>query len=216
MDGLEQDRHLLMALSQFSGFPPSRMAVEAGLAATTILRPINGTTTSRLSAPTLEKLQQRYPDFAGWSEFLGRGAIVPADPDMVEVDQIDLRYGLGATYVDVPVEAQKRVFSRSWLRNFTTSPPEHLFWTAGEGDSMDPTIRSGEVVLIDTAQSIPRMSGGIWALTIGEMGMIKRLHVPGRNRIQLLSDNGKEPPYDPVDDDEMKIIGRVVAVVRKL
>lgn len=138
------------------------------------------------------------------------------DPDLVEVDQIDLRYGLGATYVDVPIDAQKRVFSRSWLRNFTASAPEHLFWTAGEGDSMDPTIRSGEIVLIDTAQKIPRMSGGIWAITIGEVGMIKRHHVPGKGRVQFLSDNGREPPIEPTDDDELVVIGRVVAVVRRL
>lgn len=192
------------------------MAIEAGLAATTILRPINGTSTSRLSAPTLEKLQQRYPDFPGWSEFLGRGSVTPADPDVVEIDEIDMRYGLGATFVDVPIETQKRVFSRSWLRHFTASAPEHLFWTAGEGDSMEPTIRSGEIVLIDAAQKVPRLSGGIWALTIGELGMIKRYHVPGRGRVQLLSDNGREPPIEPVDDDELQIVGRVVAVVRKL
>ncbi|MFX9031477.1 hypothetical protein ABTN13_20295, partial [Acinetobacter baumannii] len=35
------------------------------------------------------------------------------DPDAVELDQINLRYGLGATYVDGPVETEKRVFSRS-------------------------------------------------------------------------------------------------------
>lgn len=138
------------------------------------------------------------------------------DPDLVEIDQIDLRYGLGATYVDVPVEAQRRVFSRSWLRQFTHSTPEHLFWTAGDGDSMEPTIRSGEIVLIDAAQKTPRMSGGIWAVAMGEVGMIKRLHIPARNRLQLLSDNGREPPIEPVPDDELQIIGRVVAVVRRL
>ena len=216
MNGLELDRRLLNALSQFSGTTPSRMAIEAGLAATTILRPINGTATSRLSAPTLEKLRGRYPDFPGWPEFLGSGAISPADPDLVAIDEIDLRYGLGATYVDGPVETQKRVFSRSWLRHFTRSAPDHLFWTAGDGDSMEPTIRSGEIVLIDTAQKIVRMSGGIWAVTIGEMGMIKRVHVPGKSQLQLLSDNGREPPIIPITDDELQIIGRVVAVVRRL
>ena len=138
------------------------------------------------------------------------------DPDLVEVDQIDLRYGLGATYVDVPVESEKRVFSRSWLSQFTSAAPEQLFWALAEGGSMANTIMSGETVLIDRSQLIPRVSGGIWALTIGDLGMIKRLHVPGKGRIQWLSDSGLEPPIEPIEDDEMKIIGRVIAVVRRL
>lgn len=138
------------------------------------------------------------------------------DPDAVEIDQIDLRYGLGATYVDGPVESEKRVFSRSWLGQFTRSPPEQLFWALAEGGSMAGTIMSGETVLIDRSQKIPRVSGGVWALTIGGLGMIKRLHVPGKGRVQWLSDSGLEPPIEPTEDDEQMIIGRVVAVVRRL
>ena len=138
------------------------------------------------------------------------------DPDAVEIDQIDLRYGLGATYVDGPVESEKRVFSRSWLSQFTRSPPEQLFWALAEGGSMANTIMSGETVLIDRSQRIPRVTGGVWALTIGGLGMIKRLHVPGKGRVQWLSDSGLEPPIEPTEDDEQMIIGRVVAVVRRL
>lgn len=215
MDDLERDSALIRALVEHAGTTPAAVAKRANVAVTTVNRPFNGSAPSRLGRAALSKLQAAFPDFPGWSDYLGQ-SLVGADPDLVEVDQVDLRYGLGATYVDVPIEAQKRVFSRSWLRNFTASAPEHLFWTAGEGDSMDPTIRSGEIVLIDTAQKIPRMSGGIWALTIGEVGMIKRHHVPGRGRVQFLSDNGREPPIEPVEDDELVIIGRVVAVVRRL
>lgn len=138
------------------------------------------------------------------------------DADLVEIDQIDLRYGLGATYVDVHVESEKRVFSRSWLSQFTKAAPDQLFWALAEGGSMANTIMSGETVLIDRSQKIPRVSGGIWALTIGELGMIKRLHVPGKGRIQWLSDSGLEPPIEPTEDDEQMIIGRVIAVVRRL
>lgn len=138
------------------------------------------------------------------------------DPDAVEIDQIDLRYGLGATYVDGPVESEKRVFSRSWLGQFTRSPPEQLFWALAEGGSMAGTIMSGETVLIDRSQKIPRVTGGVWALTIGGLGMIKRLHVPGKGRVQWLSDSGLEPPIEPAEDDEQMIIGRVIAVMRRL
>jgi hypothetical protein len=173
-----------------------------------------------LNQRTLSAIDVQSVPAGGFSDrripWRGAEVIPQRDPDMVEIDQIDLRYGLGATYVDGPIESEKRVFSRSWLRNFTKSSPEHLFWTTGDGDSMEPTIRSGEIVLIDRGQTIPRLSGGVWAVTIGQVGMIKRLHVPGKGRIQLLSDNGREPPIEPLEDDELQVVGRVVAVVRRL
>lgn len=137
------------------------------------------------------------------------------DGDLVEIDQIDLRYGLGATYVDGPVESEKRVFSRSWLRNFTSSSPEHLFWTVGDGDSMEPTIRSGEVVLIDRSQMAIRSTDAIWAFSIGDLGSIKRLRPRRDGMVQILSDNPSVDPDDAPADD-INIIGRVIAVVRRL
>lgn len=216
MDGLEQDRRLLQALCDFAGLTPSRLAMEAGLAATTILRPFNGTTTSRLSAPTLQKLQERFPEFTAWADY-GVVLAPPAlHPDLVEIDEVDLRYGMGATYLDVPVTAERRVFSRSWLRNFTRAAPELLFWAAGDGDSMQPTIRSGEIVLIDTSQKTVRTSGNIWAVAIGEIGMIRRIHVTAKGRFQLISEHGNLPPEEIGEDDALNIIGRVIAVVRRL
>lgn len=215
MNGLEQDRRLLQALCDFAGLTPSRLAYEAGVAATTILRPFNGTSTSRLSAPTLQKLQERFPEFTDWSDFGVVIAPPQLPPDLVEIEEVDLRYGMGATYLDIPIETEKRVFSRSWLRNFTRSAPEQLFWASGDGDSMEPTIRSGEIILIDTAQKTVRVSGSVWAVAIGEVGMIRRIHVPSKGRFQLISEHGNLPPTD-VADDELHVIGRVIAVVRRL
>lgn len=214
MDGLGQDRALLQALCEHSGYPPSKLATEAGLAATTILRPINGTATTRLSAPTLQKLKDRFPDFPGWGAFFGQ-PVLQSDPDLVEIDQIDLRFGMGATYLDGPVETERRVFSRSWLRNFTRAAPEQLFWTLGDGDSMEPTIRSGEVILIDRSQTSLRSADAIWAVTIGDIAQVKRLRPRASGAVEILSDNPAVPP-DLAVDGELHIIGRVVAVVRRL
>lgn len=222
MNGLEQDTALLKALAEFTGLPPSVIAAEAGLADTTISRPYKGAATTRLSAPTLDKLRKRFPEFPGWTSNLlserqlGFRHKEPArDPDLVEIAQVDIRYGLGGSFLDLTENAAPRTFSRAWLREFTKASPENLFWAIGDGDSMEPTIRSGEIILIDRSQQTPRMAEGIWAVAIGEIGMVKRLHFPGQGRIELLSDNGLVPPVVP-GEDELQIIGRVVAVVRKL
>jgi phage repressor protein C with HTH and peptisase S24 domain len=139
------------------------------------------------------------------------------DDDLVEVAEIDLKYGLGATYLDNAFTSEKRRFSREWLRNFTRASPASLFWTIGDGDSMEPTIRSGEVILIDASQKTPRMSEGIWAVALGDFGMVKRIHYAGSERIELLSDNvSLQIPPIPVAEGELHVIGRVVAVVRRL
>ena len=144
-----------------------------------------------------------------------RGFPADRDPDLVDLDEIDLRFGLGGTYLDSPVTAEKRQFSRAWLRHFTHASPEHLFWSLGDGDSMEPTIRSGELILIDRSQDTPRFGDGIWAVAFGEIGMVKRLRPLPDGSVEIHSDN---PIVRPAlaSDGELHVIGRVVAVVRKL
>ena len=137
------------------------------------------------------------------------------DGDMVEISQIDLRYGLGGTYVDGPVDNQKRQFSRAWLRQFTHAAPDMLVWALGDGDSMEPTIRSGEVLLIDRSQDSPRSGDGIWAFALGDIGMVKRLRPLPDGTVEIHSDNPLVRPATSCDG-EIHIVGRVVAVVRKL
>lgn len=237
MKGFERDRKLLQDLIAFAGLTPAALAREAGVAVTTINRPYTGSVTTRLSQPTVEKLRRRFPDFPGWTAYLGilteapaptsseetraaeRGMsmIVDADDDTIEIAEIDLKYGLGATYLDTAITSEKRRFSREWIRNFTRAAPTSLFWATGDGDSMEPTIRSGEVILIDGSQKTPRMGEGIWAVALGDFGMIKRIHYAGADRIELLSDNvALQIPPIAVGEGELHVIGRVVAVVRRL
>jgi len=214
MDDLERDSALIRALVEYAQATPAAVAKRANVAVTTVNRPFNGTAPSRLGRSALEKLQAAFPNFPGWADYLGR-SVAHADPDLVEIDHVDLRFGMGATYLDGPVETEKRVFSRSWLRNFTRAAPEQLFWTLGDGDSMEPTIRSGEVILIDRSQDTLRSADGIWAVTVGDIVQVKRLRPRASGAVEILSDNPAVPP-DLAVDGELHVIGRVVAVVRRL
>lgn len=227
MDGLDQDAELIRALVRFSGKTSAEVARAAGLASSTINRHFNGTASTRLSLSTIEKLRSAYPDFPGWplpraaekqTSFKHPDYLIEARKtvsDTVELDQIDLRYGMGGTFADGPVEVERRPFSREWLRSITTTAPRHLFWAIGDGDSMEPTIRSGEIILIDRSQDTPRMDDGIWAVTHGEIGMIKRLRHRPDGVVELHSDNHLVRPQTAVDG-ELHVIGRVIAVVRRL
>lgn len=147
---------------------------------------------------------------------LGFHGAPPDRSDSVELFEFDLAYGLGASYIhDVPVTGTKRTFSREWLRNFTSSPVDQLYFAQGIGDSMTPTILDADIVLIDTAQRSPRTWDKLWALELGGMGMIKRLRPTKDGQgIRLISDSGL--PEEVAFDGELQIIGRVVAIVRKV
>lgn len=145
-----------------------------------------------------------------------RGAVPEPDLDDVQIDHIDLRLGLGGSYLDSHVEVQKRKFSRAWLREIgVETAPEWLAWTRCDGDSMEPTIRHGEVAMIDRSQVSPGMDDKVWAIAVGEVGMIKRLRVLPSGPVEIHSDNPHIPVATAVDG-ELHVIGRVVAVVKRL
>lgn len=136
-------------------------------------------------------------------------------PDLAPVREIDLSYGMGATYLDVPVTEEIHHFPRAWLRRYTRSAPDKLFFAQGIGDSMEPTLHDSDLLLIDTEQRTLNSADRIWVVTYADCGMIKRLRpVPGGG-VEVMSDK-KEVPSFTAYDGELEIIGRIVAVQRKL
>ncbi|MXO66270.1 XRE family transcriptional regulator [Altericroceibacterium endophyticum] len=134
--------------------------------------------------------------------------------DLVEVQEIDLRFGLGATELEVPVTKQVRHFSRDWLRHYTSANPEDVYFAQGSGDSMMPTILDSDLLLIDTSQKNMTMSDKIWAVAYAGSGMIKRLRATPEG-VKILSDNQAIPP-EMAYDGELHILGRLVGIVRKM
>lgn len=144
----------------------------------------------------------------------------PGDPDpgvppdeLVAVREIDLAYGMGGTFADLPVETRVQHFSRDWLRLITTAPPDQLVWTRGRGDSMGETIRNDDLILINLADNAVRDQDLIWAFTIGDIAMIKRLRIHA-DQVTILSDNKLVPP-DTANHDDINIVGRVIFIGRK-
>ena len=78
-----------------------------------------------------------------------------------------------------------------------------------------PTIGPSDLVLIDRGQDNLNINDRIWACALGEIGMIKRLRPMPDGSVKILSDNPAVPP-EVAHDGELHIIGRVVAVVKKL
>jgi phage repressor protein C with HTH and peptisase S24 domain len=227
MAGLDQDAALMRALIEYAGVSAAEVARKAKVDPETVRRPATGKATTRISLSSLEKLQAAYPEFPGWPGYAAAEARptyrsqepIPlfgvTQPDLVPVREIDLSYGMGATYLDVPITEEVHHFPRAWLRRYTRSAPDKLFFAQGIGDSMEPTLHDSDLLLIDTAQRQLTSADRIWVLTYADCGMIKRLRpIPGGG-IEVSSDKKEVSPFTAYDG-EIEIIGRVVAVQRKL
>lgn len=143
-------------------------------------------------------------------------ALATQGHDDVEIDSIDLAYGMGGAFLDSEAEVEKVRFSRAWLRQFTDTAPVHLFSTQGIGDSMMPTILDRDIVIIDRSQNsmVDQMGEKIWAIVFGGVGMIKRLRPLPDGTIKIMSDN-QLVRDELATDGDLFIVGRVVASVRR-
>lgn len=132
------------------------------------------------------------------------------------VPQLELGYSMGGGSVFADYTQTGVVpFQREWLRGIMRGSVADLFVARGDGDSMQPTMLDGDIVLIDTAQKEIRQQDRIWAVSYGELGMIKRVRrIPG-GTYQLLSDNASVPPINAADD-EMYVVGRVIWIGRRI
>lgn len=135
--------------------------------------------------------------------------------DKIAIRELDLTFGMGATYLDLPVTERVHEFPRDWIRIYTKANPEKLFFAQGVGDSMASTILDSDLLLVDCSQQHLNMGDKIWAISCGDVGMVKRLRPNPGGSVTVLSDNPLVPSFDVVDG-EMSILGRVVAIVRKM
>ncbi len=134
---------------------------------------------------------------------------------LVPVRQIDLAFGMGATFLDMVVEEVTQFFPAAWLRQFTKAPPSKLFFAHGVGDSMQPTLTPNDTIIIDTSIDRLTMADQIWAVTYCGLGMIKRLRPTKDGGVRIMSDNPLVPE-EIAYDGELNLVGRVVAVMRKI
>ncbi|MDO5055313.1 MAG: helix-turn-helix transcriptional regulator [Pasteurella oralis] len=102
--------------------------------------------------------------------------------------------------------------STQWL-SLRGIVPNKLAFIVASGDSMQPTIHSGDLLLINRAVITPK-DGEIYLMRFGKQLWIKRIQgLP--NGIRLISDN--QLIYPPIEldmgkDKNVEIIGRVVFI----
>jgi SOS-response transcriptional repressor LexA len=92
-------------------------------------------------------------------------------------------------------------------RDFSTAKPENVFMLQVEGDSMTPTLNSGDWALADTSQNFIS-SDGLYLIRMASGLAVKRIQ-SGLNDITIKSDN---PAYKDITASvgEVAILGKII------
>lgn len=103
------------------------------------------------------------------------------------------------------------VFRTDFIRYELGLDPKNLVVIQAKGDSMIPTIRDGDLLLVDLSQAHDA-DNAIYVLNVDGRVMVKRLQFLLGGVIEVQSDNPKYKPETvrPEDRDLFRLVGRVV------
>jgi phage repressor protein C with HTH and peptisase S24 domain len=102
-------------------------------------------------------------------------------------------------------------FKTDWVKNVLGIPRDFLALISVQGDSMEPTLSNGDLILIDTRSSRVE-DGAIYVVQYEDALLVKRLQKKYDGSVVIRSDN---PLYEPEilhgeNAMNLKIVGRVV------
>lgn len=143
----------------------------------------------------------------------GRPSPSADDPfDFVGIPRYDTELSAGSGSFSERAELLDHIpFTREFLlRKVGRKSAENLAVLEVRGDSMEPTVADGDLVLIDRQKR--KLADGIMAFVLDDVAYVKRIRV-AIDGIQIISDNREV--YPPLslprkELDRMLIIGRVL------
>lgn len=108
-------------------------------------------------------------------------------------------------------------FRAEWVRTALGASPEQLVLISAIGDSMEPTLRAGDLLLIDRSVTGVKHDS-IYAFAVGDELRVKRVQRLYDGTLIVKSDN---PGYisetlTPEQADKVNIVGRVVWTGRRM
>jgi len=109
-------------------------------------------------------------------------------------------------------------FEPYWLRNEIGVCPNNVFLMMVEGDSMQPTLKNGSMIMVN--RDVDNLSDGIYVMRYDENLLVKRLQMLPGGIIRVKSDNSMYDPWEitksQLDGIELALIGRVVWTGQKM
>lgn len=151
----------------------------------------------------------------------------PLGPSLGQVPELDTRAGLGGGGVPTrevrkqgrhadPVKSEGWLFPASFVREQLHASAARLLVLDTTGDSMVPTIASGERVVIDAGHKTPTPDGLYAIRDSFDCIVVKRLQLlrsARPTRVKIISDNANHASEE-VPLSELEIVGKVLCCLK--
>lgn len=123
----------------------------------------------------------------------------------------------GGAFVESEQIVDYLSFRSEWVRNALGVSPKALALINVIGDSMEPTLSDGDVVLLDTTLRGVQDSA-IYVMQLNGTLLVKRIQNRLDGSLEVMSDNSRYKPETVSGEaiNQLKIIGRVVWAGRKM
>lgn len=125
--------------------------------------------------------------------------------DFVTIPLVNSRISAGAGLLPQEGVESCMCFRKDWIGR--KGDAQNMSLIRVSGDSMEPTLSTGDIVLIDHSRNFIN-DFGMYAISVDDSILIKRLQ-PFSGKVQIISDNSKYPPII-VDAQDLIINGKAL------
>lgn len=133
------------------------------------------------------------------------------EPGFVMIPRYDVEASAGpGMFADAENVIDYMAFQRKWVRQALRADPDHLVLITAAGDSMEPVIRSGDLLLIDTSIDHFR-DDAIYVIAMAGNLVVKRIQRFFTGGVSVKSDNPAyvEQTIGAGELDQVHVAGRV-------
>ena len=138
--------------------------------------------------------------------------------EFVFVPQYDLKTAGTGDNIQSSQIVDHLAFKRDWVLSDLKIDPSRLMLVSAVGDSMEPTVRTGDLLLVDRSPKSP-LEDGIYLIQIEQSLSVKRLERRMDGSVTVRGDNLKASKEELISEKEwvrLKSIGKVVWMGRKV
>jgi phage repressor protein C with HTH and peptisase S24 domain len=202
----------------------SAIARDAGVASTTLTRPVNNADHKfSVKQATLEAVERvtgiSFDGFrTGHNTFPERLEVGDATPDnkeLIPVYDVVVSAGHGAV-AEYEAQTHSLAFPPDYLKRLTSSSPGNLSIISVKGESMEPTLLDDDIVLLDASKTNLSYDG-LFVLRFDDALHVKRIgRSPKRGHITIISDNRDLYPPMEATISDVQAIGKVLWYGRKI
>jgi DNA polymerase V len=112
-----------------------------------------------------------------------------------------------------PSPPEDEIAGRIDLNRDLVKHPLATYYVRVEGDSMEPRIHSGELLVVD--RMVETKDGDVVVARLGSEFTVKRLHTEEDGRIQLVSENPSYEPIQVTEGMDFEVWGRVMYSIHR-